>query len=105
MFFAGRSSIVVHQNGLFLDYLLGQLLRIGDGGRAADELRIRSVKPAYPFQPSYHVGQMTAEDSPIVMDFVDNHESQILEKLNPAGVMRQDPAMKHIRIGDHHMTG
>ena len=44
---------------------------------------------------------MAAVDAAIVVQLVDHDVAQILEALRPAGVMRQDAAVQHVRIGQH----
>ncbi|MCZ7564158.1 MAG: hypothetical protein M5U08_10525 [Burkholderiales bacterium] len=43
---------------------------------------------------------MRAEDAAVGVQLVDDHVAQALEELRPLGVMRQDPGVQHVRIGD-----
>src|SRR5579872_6974884 len=47
---------------------------------------------------------MAAINATVIMQFVDDDESQILEQLGPAGMMRQDAAVQHIRVCKHHVS-
>ncbi len=38
------------------------------------------------------------------MRFVDHYIPEPLKESGPAGVMRQDPLVNHVRITDHHVT-
>ena len=57
--------------------------------------------PADALQPPQDVGEMTAEDAAIRVQLVDDHVAQVLEELRPARVMREDPGVHHVRIGEH----
>ena len=100
-FLAARRAVRVHDAEGRSGEGLGQLARIGDGGRAADEDRLRSVEFADAPQAPQQVRQVAAVDAAIVVQLVDHHVAQILEQLGPAGVVRQDAAMQHVRIGEH----
>ena len=69
---------------------LGQLPRIGNRRRRADELRIRTVVTGDAPEPPEHVAQMTAEHAAIGVQLVDHDVAQVLEQLRPARMMRQD---------------
>ena len=78
-----------------------ELARIGDGGGAADELRLRPVEGGDAAQAPQHVGHVAAEDAAVLVDLVDHHVAQVLEELHPQGVMRQDALVQHVGVGDH----
>ncbi len=44
---------------------------------------------------------MAAEDAAIGVQLVDDDESQILEELRPARMVRQDPRVHHVGIAQH----
>ena len=64
-----------------------QLLRVGDGGRAEDVLRMAAVELAQPHQPAQHVGQVGAEHAAVGVDFVDDDVFQVFKQLDPLGVV------------------
>ena len=79
----------------------GQLARVGDRRRRADEDRIRSVVAADALQPAQDVREMAAEHAAIRVQLVDDDEAQVLEELRPARMMRQDPRVQHVGIAEH----
>ena len=54
-------------------------------------------------QSSQDVAQVTAEDAPIRVQFVDDDEAKVLEQLGPARMMRQDARVQHVGIAEHDM--
>jgi len=94
-----RRAVAVHQVEGIAGQGFGQLPRVGNGCGAADEPRPRSVEFADSLEAVDQVGQVAAVNSPIVMQFVDNDIAQVLEVFGPARVMRQDPAVQHVRVG------
>ena len=48
---------------------------------------------------------MAAEDAPVVVQLVDDDVAQVLEEALPLGVVRQDPGVQHVRVGDHDVPG
>ncbi|MNS86437.1 hypothetical protein D3C72_1203430 [compost metagenome] len=76
-------------------------LRVADGGRAQDELRLHPVERADALEPAQHVGDVAAEHAAIGVHFVDDDVAQVLEELRPLGVMRQDRLVQHVRVGNH----
>jgi hypothetical protein len=47
---------------------------------------------------------MGTEDTPIRMEFIDHNKLQVLEEGHPLRMVREDPRMKHIRIGNDDIT-
>ena len=80
-----------------------QLARVRDGGRRADELRVRAVVDADPLQAAQYVAQVAAEHAAIRVQLVDDHVLQVLEELGPAGMVRQHPGMQHVGIGERNV--
>ena len=52
-------------------------------------------------QPAQHIAQVAAEDAAIGVQLVQHDVAQILEQARPAGVVRQDAGVQHVRIGQH----
>jgi len=48
---------------------------------------------------------MAAEDSAVVVDFINDDITEILEELDPKRMMRQNAGVEHVRIGDDDMSG
>ena len=94
---------MVHQLEGRFSQRLGQFLGIRDGRRTADELRLRSIKFANPPESSHYIREMTAIHAAVVMELVDHYVAKILEALRPLGVVRQNAAMQHVRIGQYHV--
>lgn len=86
---------------LFFDQGLRVRMRVADGGRAQNELRVGAVKRADALEPAQHIGDVAAEHAAIGVDLVDHHIAQVLEELRPLGVMRQDRLVQHVRIAHH----
>ena len=100
---AARRAALVDQRERPPGQPLGELARIGDRRRRADEHRVRAVVPAHPLQPPQDVGQVAAEHAAIGVQLVDHHEAQVLEQLGPARVVRQDARVQHVGIAQHHV--
>ena len=98
---ASRRAVLRHQLERLLDQRFSQLARIGNRRRRADERRIRAVVPADPPQPAQHIGQVAAEDTAIRMELVDDDVAKVLEQLRPARMVRQDPRVNHVGVGQH----
>lgn len=86
---------------LFFDQGLRVRMRVADGGRAQDELRVGAIERADALEPAQHVGDVAAEHAAVGVDLVDHHIAQVLEELCPLGVMRQDRLVQHVRVAHH----
>ena len=91
----------VHQRHLALGEGLGQLPRVADRGRGADELRPRAVELAEPPQPPEDVRDVRAVDPAQAVQLVHHHVAQVLEELHPLRVVRQDALVEHVGVRDH----
>src|SRR5438034_4890088 len=65
MFFSGGRTVFFDQFHGLLQKFGSELLRIGDRGRTANELRVAAVKASDSFQSSKNVGDMATENSTI----------------------------------------
>ena len=101
----GRSAVVVDQLHGRLEHALGELARVGDGGAGADEDRIRAVVVADAPQASHDVGDVAAEQAAVRVQLVDDDVLQVLEQLEPLGVVREDRRVEHVRVGDDDLAG
>ena len=105
MALAGRSPVAVDQSRRPAGQHRGQLARIPDRRRAADDDRPRAVVGADPEQPPQDVGDVTAEHAPIRVQLVDDDDLELLEELEPLGVVGEDRRVEHVRVGDHDLAG
>ena len=96
----GRRAVAVDQDRVLLDDAAGQLQRVADGRRAADEARPRPVERRDPFQAADDVGQVRSEDAAVDVQFVDHHEAQLGQEPAPLGMMRQHAGVQHVGVGD-----
>jgi len=83
---------------------LGQLRGVSDGGRAADDDRVRPVVRTQPQQPAQHVGDVGPEHTPVRVELVDDDDAELLEQLEPLGVVGEDRRVEHVGVGDHHLA-
>ena len=50
-------------------------------------------------EPAQDLGDVRAEDAAVAVALVDDHDPQAAEEAAPAGVVRQQPAVQHVRVG------
>ena len=86
-FLRGGRAILLDNLHFFFDQLRRQLSGIRNRRRAANELRLRSIKFRDAPQPSQHVGQVAAEYAAVGMQLIDHDVPQIFENACPFGVM------------------
>ncbi len=101
----GRRAVVVHQLDGCFDDALSQVARVGDGRAGADEDRVRPVVVRDATQAPDHVGHMAAEQAAVGVQLVDDDELQVLEQLEPLGVVGEDRGVEHVRVRDHDLPG
>ena len=77
--------------------------RLGDGGGGQDKLRLRAVVGADAPQAPQYLGHVAAHNAPVGVDFIDHHEPEPGKKAGPRGVVRHQPHMEHVRVGDKHV--
>jgi hypothetical protein len=75
--------------------------RVGDGGGAENELRRCPVKLTKTTETPQDVGDVGAENTPINVGFVYDHEAEIVEKAGPSLVVGQDAEVQHIRVAQN----
>ena len=98
---AARRAALVDELERLLGEPLGQLARVRNRRRRAEEDRVRSVVPADAAQPPQHVAQVAAEHAAVGVQLVDDHVAQVLEQLRPARMVRQDARVHHVGIAEH----
>ena len=79
---------------------LGQRRRLADGGRGAHERGIGAVVGRDATQTAQHVGDVAAEDAPEQVQLVDHDVLEPGEEPHPTGVVREDPAVEHLGVGE-----
>jgi len=82
-----------------------QLTRVPDGRRAAHDDRVAPVMRADPQQPSEDVRDVPAEHPAIRVQLVDDDDLELLEELEPFGVVGEDRGVEHVRVGHDHLSG
>ena len=100
---AARRAGLLHQLERRLHQRLGQLPRVGDRRRRADERGVGAVVLAHAPETPQHVGEVAAEHAAIGVQLVDHHVAQVLEQLGPARVVRQDARVDHVGVAQHHV--
>jgi hypothetical protein len=60
---------------------------------------------ADPQQAPQHVGDVAAEQAPVGVQFVYDDDLELLEELEPLGVVRQDRGVEHVRVRDDDLSG
>ena len=82
----------------------GEFAGIGDGGGAANELRVAAIEAGDALEAAKDVAEMAAEDAAIGVQFVDYDVAQILEDAGPASMVRQNAGVQHVRIGQDNVA-
>ena len=96
---AGGRPALRHLLHGFPDQALGQLPRVRDRRGGHDELGGRAVVRADPLQPPHDVGEVAAEDAPVGVKLVDHDVAEVLEEVQPLRVVREDPGVQHVGVG------
>ena len=81
-----------------------QISGIGNRSRAANELRVAAVEARNTPETPEDVAQVAAKDATISVQLVDYDVAQIFEEARPAGVVREDPGVQHVRVGQDHVA-
>jgi hypothetical protein len=103
--FPGRGTVVVDKANGSSGHRLGQFPGVADGGRAADEPGPAAVEPADSIDPPDQIGQVAAVDAPVGVEFVDDDVAQVLQELDPLGMVGKDAGVHHIGIADNYLPG
>ena len=96
----GGPVVLDQVEGLEARQGLGQIDGVGDRRRRQQEPRLGAVDGGGPAQPAQHVADMGAEDAAVHVRLIDHDEGQIGKEVPPRGVVRQDPDVQHVRVGD-----
>ena len=100
---APRRAAFFHEFERALGEPFGQLPRVGNGRRRTDEHRVGAVMFTDAAQPAQDVCQVAAEHAAIRVQLVDDDETEVLEETRPLRVVRQDPRVQHVGVGQDHL--
>ena len=100
---AGR-AVIGHRGRGQAGELPGAADRVGDRGRGEDEDGLPAaveggVVGRDAAEPAQDLGDVRAEDAAVAVALVDDHDPQAAEEAAPAVVVRQQPAVDHVRVG------
>ena len=68
---------------------------------ASTKTGVGAVRRAHPPQPAQHLRDVRAEQPAVGVALVDDHVAQPAQERRPPRVRRQDPAVQHVRVGQH----
>src|SRR5438477_83178 len=91
---ARRAAPIDQGDAVFLQQALGELARICDGRRRADEGRARTVEGGDALHAEDDVGHLAAEEAAVGMELVDDDELQARKQPAPPGVMGKDAGVE-----------
>ena len=66
-------------------------------------LGLGSVELADPFEAPEQVGDVASENAAVGVQLVHDDVAKVFEEPCPARVMRQNPGVQHVGIGQHHV--
>ena len=84
--------------------LLRQLDRVRDRRAREQKPRRRAVDGGDPPHPPEHVGNVRAEHAAINVGLIEDDEREVREQVAPRGMVREDPDVEHVRIGQHEVA-
>ena len=96
-----RCRVVLDDRRLLARERARELAGVRDGGRGEQELRLGSVDPREPPQPAQDIRDVRAEDAAVDVRLVDHDEAEVVEKVAPQVVPRQDADVEHVRVREH----
>ncbi len=79
----------------------GQFVGVGDGGGAAQKLRVGPVKRAGAAQTAQNMGDVRPEHAPVRVHLVHDHVFEVGEKRAPSGVVGQNADVQHVGVGQN----
>ena len=63
-----------------------------------------AVEGAQPHETTQHVGQIGAENAPVGVNLVNDDIAQVFKQLYPLGVVGENAAVQHVRVGNHNVS-
>ena len=103
-FFSGGRAARVQHVHLCFQQARGQLARIGDGRGGANELGPGAIEARDASQTPQNVTEVAAENPAVSVQLVEHDVAEVLEQSRPAGVMRQNSGVQHVRVGQDDMA-
>ena len=100
---ARRAVAVDHGHLVQPGQPLGELARVGDRRAGEHEARLGPVGGGDPPQPPQHVGDVRAEHAAVDVRLVDHDDREVGEHVRPRPVVREDPEVQHVRVGEDHV--
>ena len=98
---SARRTVGVDERKALAAQALGELERVRDRRRGENEPRLRAVQTRHATKPAQDVRDVRAEHPPVHVRLVDDDPTQVGEEVAPALVVRQDPDVEHVGIGEH----
>ena len=95
-----RGAVVGDSGERQADELLGEGLRVGDGGRREHELGCGAIRCAEAPQTADHLRRVGAEHAAVDVRLVEDHEAQMVQELGPAFVAGEDADVEHVRVAE-----
>jgi hypothetical protein len=102
---ARRRAVAVDEADRPAGQHLGQLGRVPDRRRAAHDDRPTAVVGADAQQSTEHIRDVAAEHAAVRVQLVDDDELELLEQLEPLGVVGEDRRVEHVRVGHDDLPG
>ncbi len=102
---ARRRAVAVDRADGPADQELRELRRVADGRGAAHDDRVAAVVRAQAQEPPQDVGDVAAEHAPVHVELVHDDHPELLEQLEPLGVVGEDRRVEHVGVGDHDLAG
>src|SRR5258706_6920897 len=96
-FLRGRRTVGVQYFDLRFQKPASQISRIGNRGGAANELRVAAVEACDAAETPKDVAQVAAKNAAISVQLIDDDIAQVFEEARPAGVMRANLGVEHVR--------
>src|SRR6266436_5854415 len=98
-FFRGGRAIRIEDFDFGLKKAGSEVAGVGDGCGAADEIRIAAVEASDATKAAEDVAEVAAEDAAVGVQLVEHDVAEAFEEARPARVMREDPGVQHVRVG------
>ena len=83
----------------------GELAGVRDRRRREDEHGLGAVGEREPAQPAKHVRDVRAEDAAVHVRLVDHDDAQVVERVAPAVVVREDADVEHVGVREDRVRG
>ena len=103
-----RDRALGHRGAVALDHgevleagqALGQLARVADRGGGHEDPRLGAVGAGDAAQAAQDVADVGAEDAAVDVRLVDHDDREVGEEVRPRGVVREDPEVEHVGVGE-----